>query len=140
MRRIAIGSVVLAAIGVLGGCGREPAVGTAPNSPVVTDTAPKASAGSAPAPVRPTVRTISITVRGGQATGETGRVAVALGTPVTVFVTSDIADEIHVRGYDRKAAVAAGGTGLISFTANAPGVFEVELAGSKLQLVALQVS
>ncbi len=139
MRRIAIGLVVLAAIGMLGGCGREPAVGTAPNSNAVTD-APRASAGSAPAPVGPTVRTISITVRGGQATGDTGRVTVALGTPITVSVTSDVADEIHVRGYDRKAAVAAGSTGSISFTANAPGVFEVELAGSKLQLVALRVS
>lgn len=63
-----------------------------------------------------------------------------LGTPVTVSVTSDVADEIHVHGYDRKGRIpTVGGTGLVSFTANTPGVFEVELEQSKLHLVQLQV-
>lgn len=95
---------------------------------------------AAPAPIAPTTHTISITVRGGQATGDTGQVTVPLGTPVTLSVTSDVADEIHVRGYDRKAKIPAGGTASVNFTANSPGVFDVELEESKLHMLQLHVS
>ncbi|MGH3984351.1 MAG: hypothetical protein ACRDST_17130 [Pseudonocardiaceae bacterium] len=132
---------VLAVAGVLGGCGRGPGSAEAPEFGPPVNEPGGASAGPAPAPVGPTVRTISITVRGGQVTGETGRVTVPLGTPVTVSVTSDVADEIHVHGYDRKGEIpTAGSTGSVSFTANTPGVFEVELEESKLQLVQLEIS
>ena len=131
---------VLAAVGVLGGCGRDAGPATAPEFGPPVNEPGGASAGPAPAPVGPTVQTISITVRGGQVTGETGRVTMPLGTPITILVTSDVADEIHVHGYDRKAQIpTAGATGSVSFTANTPGVFEVELEESKLQLVQLQI-
>ncbi|MGH3946018.1 MAG: hypothetical protein ACRDSI_13385 [Pseudonocardiaceae bacterium] len=131
---------VLAVAGVLGGCGQAPGPAPAPDSNLAREAPAGASARPAPAPAGPTVRTISITVRGTQVTGETGRVTVALGTPITLAVTSDAADQIHVHGYDRRAEIPAGATSSVSFTANAPGVFEVELEGSKLQLVQLQVS
>jgi hypothetical protein len=119
-------------IGALGGCGQG------------TSTAPSASAPAAPraapVPAAPTVRMISVTVRGGKASGETGRVTVPLGTPLVVSVRSDAADEIHVHGYDRKAKVPAGATASVTFTANIPGVFEVDLEDSKLALLQLQVS
>ncbi|MGH3767560.1 MAG: hypothetical protein ACRDS0_10310 [Pseudonocardiaceae bacterium] len=132
MSRVAI--VVAAgavAVGVLSGCGQASDGANA---------APGAKpAGAAAAPAAPTVHTINIKVRGGKASGDTGRVAVPLGTPVIVSVTSDVADEIHVHGYDRKAKVPAGATGAVAFTANTAGVFEVELEDSKLQLLQLQV-
>ena len=132
---------VLAVVGVLGGCGRDPGPTEAPEFGPPVNEPGGASAGPAPAPVGPTIQKISITVRGGQVTGDTGRVTVPLGTPVTVSVTSDVADEIHVHGYDRKGAIpAAGSTGSVSFTADTPGVFEVELEESKIQLVQLAVS
>jgi hypothetical protein len=132
---------VLAVVGVLGGCGRDPGPTTAPEFGPPVNEPGGASAGPAPAPVGPTIQTISITVRGGQITGDAGRVTVPLGTPVTISVTSDVADEIHVHGYDRKGEIpTAGGTGSVSFTANTPGVFEVELERSKLQLIQLQVN
>jgi hypothetical protein len=134
-----VGAAALAvAGGVLGGCGREPGTGGASTAvPVPSDAG---SSSAAPAPAGPATRTISITVRGGTASGETGRVMVPLGTPVTMSVTSDVADEIHVHGYDRKAEIPAAGTASVSFTATVPGVFEVELEQSKLQLLQLQVS
>jgi hypothetical protein len=64
---------------------------------------------------------------------------VATGTPIVLSVSSDVADEIHVHGYDRKANIPAGATASVTFVANAPGVFEVELENSKLQLLQLQV-
>jgi hypothetical protein len=120
------------AIGALGGCGQGA-------SPAPSASPAGASAGSAPAPAAPKVQTITITVRGGKVSGDTGRIAVPLGTPVLMSVNSDVADEIHVHGYNRKAKVPAGATGSIAFAANTPGVFEVELEDSKLQLVQLQV-
>ncbi len=140
VRWTAIGVAVLAVVGVLSGCGLKLGAGPAPGSNLAKEAPAGSSAGPAPAPVRPTIRAISITVRGGQASGETGRVTVALGTPVTVSVTSDVADEIHVHGYDRKTKIPAGGTVSVNFTANSPGVFDVELEESKLQLLQLQVS
>ncbi|MDQ3762269.1 MAG: hypothetical protein M3460_11450 [Actinomycetota bacterium] len=130
---VAAGAV---AVGALSGCGQEQqGASTAPGSSPASG-----SAAPAPAPAGPTVRTISITVRGGKASGETGRITVPLGTPIVVSVASDVADEIHVHGYDRRAKVPAGATAAVPFTANVPGVFEVELENSKLQLFQLQVS
>ena len=134
MRRLAILLAATAMAGeVLGGCGAAapsaPAVSTAPASPSVL-----------PAPAGPATRTISIMVRGGQPSGETGRVKVALGTPVTLAVSSDVADTVHLHGYDKEAQIPAGETGSVSFTADIPGVFEVELHKSGLQLLQLQVN
>ncbi|MBV9163227.1 MAG: hypothetical protein JO309_07665 [Pseudonocardiales bacterium] len=121
-------------IGALGGCGHG-----ASTAPGASTAGASAARGSAPAPAAPTAHTISITVRGGKASGDTGRITVPLGTPLVVAVNSDVADEIYVHGYDRKARVPAGTTGAVTFTANVPGVFEVELEGSKLQPLQLQV-
>ncbi|MBV8992508.1 MAG: hypothetical protein JO287_02125 [Pseudonocardiales bacterium] len=136
--RVAVAALVVG--GVLGGCAREP---TTDSSSVVSP-APSSgtAAGVAGSSARSTVptRTIAITVRGRQASGETGRVSVPLGTVVSLAVTSDVGDEIHVHGYDRKAEIPPGGTASMSFMANVAGVFEVELEDSKLQLLQLQVS
>jgi hypothetical protein len=91
-------------------------------------------------PAGPSARVLTLTVSGGKASGDTDRVVVALGTPVTINVTSDAADEVHVHGYDKETQIPAGGTGSVAFTADIPGVFEVELHESGLQLLQLQVS
>lgn len=128
MRRVAMVVVAAAvAAGALGGCGHGSA----------SDANPAGAAAKPPA--ASAVRTISIKVRGGKASGDIGRIVVPLGTPVVLSVSSDVADEIHVHGYDRKANIPAGTTASVVFTANTPGVFEVELENSKLQLLQLQV-
>jgi archaellin len=120
--------IVAAAVaaGALGGCGHG------------TESANPAGAAAKP-PAASAVRTINIKVHGGKASGDTGRIAVPLGSPIVLSVSSDVADEIHVHGYDRKANIPAGTTASVVFTANTPGVFEVELENSKLQLLQLQV-
>lgn len=122
----------LTTLGMATGCGgaASPEPGTKPAG---------AAAGSAPAPAGPTVRTIKIKIEAGKASGDSGRVTVPLGTPIVLSVTSDVADEIHVRGYNRSAKVPAGATGSVAFTATNAGVFEVELENSKLELMQLQV-
>ncbi|MFN2494628.1 MAG: hypothetical protein ABR608_01795 [Pseudonocardiaceae bacterium] len=148
MIRVAMLVGALAVVGgVLSGCEEEPAPGAAPesaptpSSPAGPPSSP-AAAPSTPAttPSGPKARVLTITVSGGKASGDTDRVAVPLGTPLTINVTSDAADEVHVHGYDKETRIPAGGTGSVAFTADIPGVFEVELHESGLQLLQLQVS
>ena len=63
-----------------------------------------------------------------------------MGESVTLKVTSDVADHVHVHGYDLFTDVAAGDPVTIEFSADIPGVFEVELEDSGLLLLELEVS
>lgn len=148
MRRMATLGVLAVAGALLGGCGQDPpTAGAPPTTSAPTSVAPTDGTGptfgpttSPSAPAGPAARVIALTVQGGQVTGETGRVEIPLGTPVTINVTSDVADELHVHGYDEQAQIPAADTGSVSFTADIPGVFEVELHESGKQLLQLQVS
>jgi hypothetical protein len=82
---------------------------------------------------------IEVQVSGGRVSGDTGRVPVPDGARVTLVVTSDVADEVHVHGYDREAELVPGQPAEIAFDATIPGVFEVELHEAGTQLLSLQV-
>ena len=140
-RAMAVAAALMVVVGVLAGCGGEPATGGASSAPpaLSSGTVAGGPGGSSAASVGPTTRVIAVRARGGQVSGETGRVTVPPASPVTLSVTSDVADEIHLHGYDRQAEIPAGGTASISFTANIPGIFEMELEQSKLQLLQLRV-
>jgi hypothetical protein len=102
-------------------------------------TEPSSPAESAPAPGTPAGQRIEVTVAGGQVSGDTGRVPVAVGEEVTLVVTSDVADEIHLHGYDLTAAIAPSRPTQLAFAATVPGVFEVELHEAGTVLLTLQV-
>ncbi len=68
------------------------------------------------------------------------RVEVVLGSMVEVSIESDVADEVHVHGYDLFADVSADSPASLMFVADVPGVFEIELEGSGLFLFEIQVS
>jgi hypothetical protein len=123
----------------LSGCaGTEPSQG--PGSPASTAApSPSATTSSSATPSAPTGQRIEVQVAGGQVSGDTGRVAVPVGQPVTLSVTSDTADEIHVHGYDLTAPVAAGTPAELTFDATIAGVFEVELHDAGTVLLTLQV-
>jgi heme/copper-type cytochrome/quinol oxidase subunit 2 len=78
-------------------------------------------------------------VTGGRTSGDTGRVPVAAGTSVTLVITSDVADEVHVHGYDLTADLVPGQPAELSIDATIPGVFEVELHEAGTVLLSLQV-
>jgi heme/copper-type cytochrome/quinol oxidase subunit 2 len=67
-------------------------------------------------------------------------VPVALGTPVTLVVTSDVADKVHVHGYDIEKDLTPGTPVTLQFDATVTGVFEVELHEADTVLLRLQVS
>ncbi|MCA1190151.1 hypothetical protein LCD36_27420 [Saccharopolyspora sp. 6T] len=82
---------------------------------------------------------IDAEVAGGQVRTGTARVPVPLGSQVRYQVRSDQPDEAHVHGFDEAVQLTPGRAGVIEFTADMPGVFEVELHHSGLSLPSLEV-
>ena len=83
---------------------------------------------------------ISIEIVDGEPVGGHQRIEVDLNSEVALTVTSDLAEEVHVHGYDILHAVSPGQPLHFSFTADIPGVFEIELEGSGRLLLQLTVS
>jgi hypothetical protein len=67
------------------------------------------------------------------------RYDVPLGGEVTITVTSTFADEVHVHSYDLFAPLEPDVPGRITFVADVPGVFEVELENAGVPLFELVV-
>jgi uncharacterized cupredoxin-like copper-binding protein len=80
-----------------------------------------------------------VQVSGGQISGDTGRVPVTAGEHVTLVITSDAADQVHVHGYDLETELSPGQPAELTFDATIPGVFEVELHEAGTVLLSLQV-
>lgn len=114
-------------------------VSTTSTSPVETTTTTEATTTT----TEPTTTTIAgtvieVTVEAGEVTVE-GTTSVAQGEQVTISVLSDEADEVHLHTYDLTAEVQPGEAASISFTADIPGVHEVELEQSGIKLLDLEV-
>jgi hypothetical protein len=82
---------------------------------------------------------LNYVIVGGEPQGGIQRDSVARGREVVITVTSDVADEVHVHGYDLMADVAPGAPATIRFTADAPGRFEIELENTGVQIAELEV-
>ncbi|MFC4119289.1 hypothetical protein [Nonomuraea zeae] len=80
-----------------------------------------------------------ITIAGGRVSPPSGWLEVAKGQQVSITVTSDVADELHVHGYDLEAELRPGVPATVRFTANLTGVFEVETHRSGLVLTQVAV-
>ena len=72
-------------------------------------------------------------------TGRIVRETVQKNDRVVLVITSDVADEVHLHGYDVTRDVSAGGTVRLPFTASLPGRFEVELEDRGAQIADLTV-
>ncbi len=152
LRPLALQSAVLAAVLVLAGCGGSSsgdpvaassergatssttAATTEAASPAETTGAPPATTtGDEPA-------TIDVVVRGGAPVGGIQRASVPKGATVELVVHSDVADEIHLHGYDLTQDVAAGGVARITFVASVAGRFEAELEQRGVQILEVTVT
>jgi hypothetical protein len=116
---------------------------TAADSPA-TSASPSATAGGVGGPSAAprssaADKRFTITFADGRASGDTGRLKVALGDSVSITVTSQSADEVHLHGYDVLAPVSANMPAVLTFEAKIPGVFELELEDLGVQLASLQV-
>ena len=79
-------------------------------------------------------------VREGKVVGGIPRFEVSIGDVVSVTVTSDVSDQLHLHVYDAMADVGPGLEADLVVRAEVPGVFEAELHGSGLRVVELEVS
>lgn len=80
-----------------------------------------------------------VTVRNGKPVGGIKKLEYTKGDQVRFRVSSDVADEIHVHGYDFHKDVPAGGSVSFSFPAKIDGVFVIELEGRGEQIAELRV-
>jgi cytoskeletal protein RodZ len=96
------------------------------------------SSTSTSTPTAPAAQTI--TVVNGQPEGGVKTVSFKKNDQVTLKVQSDVADEIHVHGYDLKKDVTKGGSVTFTFKATIEGRFEVELENAGTQIANLEVT
>ena len=112
--------------------------GKAPDTAAAATSSTAAGSSSSSASSSAAGQTIQVSYARGTITGG-GRIPVKLGTSVTLKVTSDVADEVHVHGYDLMQDVTPDAPATVTFDATIPGVFEVELEELGRQLLTLQV-
>jgi hypothetical protein len=138
---IAAGALLLGGFG-LASCGADDEVGTTestrtqPTLPTTTDTTTTTTQTTTEVE-RPTV--LRVRVVGGVPKSGIVRKTVDKGDRVVIVVTSDVADEVHLHGYDIMSNVAAGGSARLRFRATLPGRFEVELEDRGVQIADLTV-
>ena len=82
---------------------------------------------------------IEASVAGGTVSVDSDRVAVETGTEIRIVIESDVNEHVHVHGYDILADVTPDGPAEIVFTADIPGLFEVELEDSGNFLFEIEV-
>ena len=117
----------------------------APTTPTAASSVPTETGGTVTAPTTPTTtlepqgpEPVRISFEGGEVTGPR-RPEFTVGDRVALIVRADVADHVHVHGYDLMRDVAPGAPARISFRADAPGRFEVELEDRHLPLTELVV-
>ena len=107
--------------------------------PPPTTTAATTTAPTTTAPKPPTTATIRIVVEGGRPVGGIRRATVKRGRKVVLIVVADVADHIHLHGYDLLVDVAPGQPSRIRFDATVAGRFQLELEDRGVLLAELQV-
>jgi hypothetical protein len=114
---------------------------TAPaTTPANTSSAGPTSSCPAAPPLADNATVVTATVTGTTVTTDHAQWSVKLGSRVRIAVTADVADEVHVHGYDKKQDTVPGCPTAIDFTANIPGTVEVELESKGLHLFDLKAS
>lgn len=115
----------------------QPATTTA----VATDTTTPVAAipTSAADTTTTTALEIDVEFRNGEVSG-VDVIGVDLGDTVEIWVLSDVNDELHVHGYDLYYDLVAGEPQNLSFVADVPGIFEVEVHTGHTLLFELEVA
>jgi hypothetical protein len=125
------GTTTTTAAGGAGGTGGSTTTAAPSGSP--TSTAPPAGGGD-------NERLIELSIVGGNVEGGVRREKVKVGQQVTLRVTSDVADELHVHTYDLTVDLVPGRSAELTFIANIPGIHEVELEERHRKVLDLEVS
>ena len=82
---------------------------------------------------------VPIVVRDSRPVGGIRRATARRGWRVRIIVRADVADVVHLHGYDIVRDVAPGRPAVIAFRASVPGRFEAELEDRGLPILDLRV-
>jgi len=110
---------------------------TAATAPASVATAPAAAELRVPHPMP---NTFDIVVQGGRRVSGPAILNVRQGEDVTIRISSDRAEELHLHGYNLHVHVTPEKTATLTFTAKLTGRFTYEFHRSGLELGALEVS
>lgn len=116
-----------------------PAPSAAPSPSATSGAAVPAAPAAAVAAPAAAGKVFDLVVRGGRLVSGPTVVKVEQGDDVTLNVTADTNDELHVHGYDLHAKTRPGETQSFHFVANRTGRFGIELHHSGAELGALEV-
>ncbi len=137
---VSVGALGLAACGGDDGSTTTSASPPPPPPPATTPPPPPPQPPPPPPPApKPEVTTVRIVVRGGKVRGGIQRATVEQGKKVAIVVGSDVADHVHLHGYDKFVDVTPGKLARLAFVASIPGRFEVELEDRGLQIADIEV-
>ncbi|MFE5714141.1 hypothetical protein ACFQ7J_25390 [Streptomyces sp. NPDC056501] len=120
-----------------------PAASAPPSTPPSTPPSAAGTAAGTAAPPTPlpseTGRTVTLTITGKTVQPPPDRIELKKGERLTLRVTGDRADTLHVHGYDRELPLSPGVPATLTLTADRTGLFEVETHDSGLLLTQLVV-
>ncbi|MDD7966159.1 hypothetical protein [Actinomycetospora lemnae] len=127
-------------VGLATGCGGN--VDGAVVPPSTTQTVPPPEPiddidASVEAPPNGTV--VSVLFEQGRLARKSAQVEVERGSTVLLAVSTDVADEIHLHGYERLTPTSPGDRAVLLFRADRPGVFTAELERSGVGLLEVAV-
>jgi hypothetical protein len=142
-RRIALlaAVVVVAVVGFIvlkpdEGSKKQSSEPTATTTPARTDTGKGRTTPAHP----PSPPVANVQVRNGKPVGGVRKLEFSKGEQVEFFVTSDVADHVHVHGYDLMKDVEPGTRVKFKFKARLDGVYEIELEDRALEIASLRVN
>ena len=135
-RRLLSYAAGLALVAGLAACGGSPS--SVSSSSGSAGSAPASSSGTSSG-TQSKGRTLSVLVRGKQVSPAPSTVDVAVGQSLTLTVTSDHADELHIHGFDVEEELSAGKPVTVTITGKQPGTYEVETHHPELLLLKIAV-
>ena len=138
MHRLSAGLIMVLVLGVLTGCASGETVADEQPTPSATSRKSTSPAEKSSPPAEDVVE-VSVSVRDGKVSPPPRRVEVQQGATVSITVTLDVDDVVHVHGSDIEEPVEAGRPATIELVAGDQGVFEVETHDGGLALLQLEV-
>jgi plastocyanin len=124
-------------------CGGSPSTSstTSTQSPAPTSSTASAPSQSATGPgeVPPTGRSLAVTVRGKKVTPAPSTVDLKVGEKLTLTVTDDQDNVLHIHGFDVEKNLVAGQPLTVTLTGKQPGTYEVETHDPELRLLKIAV-
>jgi hypothetical protein len=133
-----IGAVVLTTGFALASCGSDEDASDTTETTTETTSTTTTTTTTQPPPPGPTE--IQVRVVNGVPQGGIVRETVDKGDRVALIVTSDVADHVHVHGYDLFRDLVPGKRARIAFRARLPGRFVIELEDRHAQIAELTVT